>query len=83
MNVSVSVTKQEARQLSTTKAGEMVRLVQINAGRGLNSRLAAMGLVAGTELRVVSNGHPGPFVLIVKEAKVVLGRGVAQKIWVV
>ena len=82
MKVSGSVTKQEARPLSTTKAGETVRLVRILAGRGLNSRLAAMGLVAGTELRVVSNGHPGPFVLIVKEAKVVLGRGVAQKIWV-
>jgi Fe2+ transport system protein FeoA len=68
--------------LSTTKAGETVRLVRIDAGRGLNSRLAAMGLVAGAELRVVSNGHPGPFVLIVKEAKVVFGRGVAQKIWV-
>jgi Fe2+ transport system protein FeoA len=41
-----------------------------------------MGLVPNAELRVVSNGHPGPFVLIVKEAKVVLGRGVAQKILV-
>lgn len=82
MNVSVSVTQRQTRLLSTTKAGETVRLVRIEAGRGLNSRLAAMGLVADTKLRVVSNGHPGPFVLIVKEAKVVLGRGVAQKIWV-
>lgn len=82
MNVSMSVAPRQAKLLSTTKAGETVRLVRIDAGRGLNSRLAAMGLVAGTELRVVSNGHPGPFVLIVKEAKVVLGRGVAQKIWV-
>jgi Fe2+ transport system protein FeoA len=57
-------------------------MVGIDAGRGLNSRLAAMGLVADTELRVVSNGHPGPFVLIVKGTKVVLGRGVAQKIMV-
>ena len=82
MNASVVVTQEQGRLLSTAKAGEIVRLIRINAGRGLNSRLAAMGLVAGTELRVVSNGHPGPFVLIVKEAKVVLGRGVAQKIWV-
>ena len=33
--------------------------------------VAAMGLVASTDLKVVSNGHPGPFVLIVKDAKVV------------
>jgi ferrous iron transport protein A len=82
MNVSTMVAQEQGKLLSTTKAGETVRLVRIDAGRGLNSRLAAMGLVAGTQLRVVSNGHPGPFVLIVKEAKVVLGRGVAQKIWV-
>ena len=82
MNASVSVAQEQAKLLTTTKAGETVRLVRIDAGRGLNSRLAAMGLVAGTELRVVSNGHPGPFVLIVKDAKVVLGRGVAQKIWI-
>lgn len=82
MNVDMSVTERQMRPLSATKAGERVRLVQVNAGRGLNSRLAAMGLVANTELKVVSNGHPGPFVLIVKEAKVVLGRGVAHKILV-
>jgi len=70
------------RLLSTVKAGENVRVVRIEAGRGLNNRLASMGLVASTSLRVVSNGHPGPFVLIVKDAKVVLGRGVAQKILV-
>ena len=82
MNMSTPATQRQIRPLSTTKAGETVRLVRIDAGRGLNSRLAAMGLVASTELRVVSNGHPGPFVLIVKDAKVVLGRGVAQKILV-
>ena len=72
MNVGTSMTHGQVRPLSTTRAGETVRLVRVNAGRGLNSRLAAMGLVANTELKVVSNGHPGPFVLIVKEAKVLL-----------
>jgi len=82
MSQSIGVKERQIRPLSTAKAGERVRLVRIDAGRGLNSRLASMGLVPSAELRVVSNGHPGPFVLIVKEAKVVLGRGVAQKILV-
>jgi len=72
----------QTRPLSTAKTGETVLLVRIDAGRGLNSRLASLGLVVNAELKVVSNGHPGPFVLIVKEAKVVLGMGVAQKILV-
>jgi ferrous iron transport protein A len=76
------IQKGPARPLSSTKAGEVVRLVQIEAGRSLRSRLAAMGLVPESEITVVSNGHPGPFILIVKDAKVVLGRGAAQKITV-
>jgi len=63
-------------------AGQTVRVVKIDAGRGLNSRLAAMGLVPNTQITVVSNGHPGPFVLSVKESKVMLGRGMAHKIMV-
>jgi Fe2+ transport system protein FeoA len=63
-------------------AGQTVKVVKIDAGRGLNSRLAAMGLVPNTQITVVSNGHPGPFVLSVKESKVMLGRGMAHKIMV-
>ena len=72
----------QAKPLSSVKAGTKVRLVRIDAGRGLNSRLASMGLVPDTEIRVVSNSHPGPFVIIVKDAKVMLGRGMAHKIMV-
>ena len=82
MREESSTQDKQTRPLSTVKAGENVRVVRIEAGRGLNNRLASMGLVASAPLRVVSNGHPGPFVLIVKDAKVVLGRGVAQKILV-
>lgn len=70
------------RPLSMVAAGETVKVVKIDAGRGLNSRLAAMGLVPSTQITVVSNGHPGPFVLNVKESKVMLGRGMAHKIMV-
>lgn len=72
----------QVRPLSLVKAGEKVQFVRINAGRGLNSRLASMGLVAGTEIRVVSNSHPGPFVIVVKDTRVMLGRGMAHKIMV-
>ncbi len=68
------------RSLSTVADGDTVRLVQVRAGRGLNSRLASMGFVPGAAIRVVSNNHPGPFVVVIKDVKVVLGRGVAQKV---
>ncbi len=82
MNSMVSARQRPTRLLSATKAGEVVRLVHIDAGRSLKSRLTAMGLVPESELTVVSNGHPGPFILIVRDTKVVLGRGAAQTITV-
>jgi len=72
----------QVKPLSKVDTGETVRFVRVDAGRGLNSRLAAMGFVPNTAITVVSNNHPGPFVIIVKDAKMMLGRGVAHKIMV-
>jgi ferrous iron transport protein A len=70
------------KPLSTVKAGEKVKLIGINAGQGLNSRLTSMGLVPNVEITVVSNGHPGPFVISVKDSKMMLGKGIVHKIMV-
>jgi ferrous iron transport protein A len=72
------------RPLSGVLAGERVRIARISAGcRGLANRLASMGLMVNVEITVVNNGHPGPFVVGVRESKVVLGRGMADRIMVV
>jgi len=64
------------------KTGETVKLNKVNAGQGLKSRLASMGLLPNVEITVVRSGHPGPFVISVKDSKMMLGRGVANKIMV-
>ncbi|MHC4741094.1 MAG: metal-dependent transcriptional regulator [Planctomycetota bacterium] len=70
------------RALSTVGVGQRARVAKIEAGRDLNSRLAAMGLVPNAEVTVMSNAHPGPFVVNVKGSKIMLGRGMANKIMV-
>ena len=72
----------QTRPLSQVKAGEKVKLAGIQAGRGLNSRLASMGLVPNVKITVVNNSQPGPFVISVKNSKMMLGRGMARKIMV-
>lgn len=72
----------QLKPLSKVRAGETVKLASINAGQGLNSRLASMGLVPNVEITVVKSGHPGPFVISVKDSKMMLGRGVVSKIMV-
>jgi Fe2+ transport system protein FeoA len=68
--------------LSMIEAGRRVRVLSVYGGRGLKARLAAMGLVPGAEFEVVRNNLKGPFIVAVKESRVILGRGMAQKIMV-
>ncbi len=74
--------QKKERPLSKVQAGETVKLASIKAGRGMNSRLASMGLVPNVEITVINNSHPGPFVISVKNTKMMLGRGMAHKIMV-
>ena len=57
-----------------------VQFLKVDAGRGLKARLAAMGLLAGVEFKVINNGHPGPLVIDLKGSRIILGRGMAGKI---
>jgi len=74
--------QKQTRPLSAVRAGETVKIARIEAGRGLNSRLASMGLVPNVQIKVVRNTHPGPFVISVRDSKMMLGRGMANKIMV-
>ncbi len=70
----------KGRTLATVKPGQTVRLVRIHAGQGLVARLAAMGMLPRVEITVVRNSHPGPCVVSVRDSRVALGRGMADKI---
>ncbi|MBW1989457.1 MAG: FeoA domain-containing protein [Deltaproteobacteria bacterium] len=67
--------------LAQAGTGALVRIREVNAGRGLEARLAAMGLAAGSEVRVLEN-LGGPIRLAVGEDRLTLGRGAAEKILV-
>jgi Fe2+ transport system protein FeoA len=82
INEKAKMEQKKVIPLSTIKSGRKVQLTGVQAGRGLNSRLAAMGLLPNVEITVVNNGHPGPFVISVKGSKMMLGRGMADKIMV-
>lgn len=68
--------------LALVEAGRRVCIVGLNAGQGLQGRLAAMGLVPGTQVEVIMNSARGPFIVSVRGSRIVLGRGMAQKIMV-
>jgi len=78
------VTKQtDTISLNDVRAGTTVRIVEVEAGHSLKNRLAAMGLLANVEIRVVRNDGAGQIIVNVKNTKVILGRGMSHKVFVV
>ncbi len=68
--------------LSMVQPGRRVCVLGITAGRGLQARLAAMGLTPGVDLEVMHNGRHGPFIIAVNQTRLILGRGMAHHILV-
>ncbi len=66
--------------LSMINEGRRAILKKITGGRQLRGRLAALGLLPGTELEVVQNSGHGPFVVSVRGSRIVIGRGMASRI---
>lgn len=70
------------QSLASVDAGNRVRIVSIEAGRGLRVRLASMGLLPGVAVEVVHRGHHGPLVISIGPNRLTLGRGIAYAILV-
>lgn len=70
------------KPLSQVDEGQIVSIVSIGGGRGLRNRLTTMGLLPKIRIRVVHNGRFGPFVIRIKNSRMAIGRGVADKIMV-
>ncbi len=66
--------------LTNVDEGARAILRSVEGGRQLRGRLAALGLLPGTELEVVQNSGRGPFVVSVKGSRIVIGRGMAARI---
>ncbi len=68
------------KTLSQIQDGKYVEILGVEGGRSLRSQLAAMGILPNTRVLVIRNGGAGPFVISVKNCRMVVGRGVADKI---
>ena len=66
--------------LSDLGKDKSARVTDIPEGHVLMRRLAEMGITRGTELRVIRPG--GPVILDVRGHRLVLGRGIVQRVMV-
>ncbi|MBN2044767.1 MAG: ferrous iron transport protein A [Anaerolineales bacterium] len=61
--------------------GQPVNLIEIIGGKKLHRRLVELGLTPGVRLKVMQDSG-GPLIIAVRDSRIALGRGMAQKIMV-
>ncbi len=66
--------------LAGTVPGKKYRILRINGGRRLNSRLFAMGLVPNETFYVSNESRGGPVRISIKGSVFAIGRGMANRI---
>ncbi|HTW90943.1 MAG TPA: FeoA family protein [bacterium] len=66
--------------LADAGSGDNVRVVEIKAGRSLRGRLLGMGIMPGSEVRVLSGGRGGPVIIAQNDCRMALGQGMSKRI---
>jgi ferrous iron transport protein A len=66
-------------ELDTDEEGAVSEL---GGGRTLVSRLATLGFTPGAPLKMVQNFGNGPLIVRVRDTRIALGRGEANKVFV-
>jgi ferrous iron transport protein A len=69
--------------LSQAKVGQTYRLVGFDGGMMLREKINSMGLSSGACIRIMTNSGHGPVGLEVRQTRLGIGRGMAEKIRII
>ena len=69
-----------ANSLVGLARGQAAVVQAIQGGPGIARRLAALGIVPGTRVTVLSSSSNGPLIVEARDSRLALGRGEAMKI---
>ncbi|MGD1995976.1 MAG: FeoA family protein [Anaerolineae bacterium] len=81
-STSLPAGQSEAVPLTALSPGEHGVVVQLAGGRGLLGRMATLGFTPGADVTIVQNFGRGPLIARVRDARIALGRGEANKVYV-
>jgi len=60
--------------------GKEVTLININGGRRIRSKLYSMGLVPRVNFKILNRNGSGPVMIAIRDSRLAIGRGMAEKI---
>jgi ferrous iron transport protein A len=69
--------------LGYLESGQSGIVANVLGGRGMSSRLATLGFTPGAELIMVQNFGWGPLIVAIRDTRIALGRGEANRVWVI
>jgi Fe2+ transport system protein FeoA len=72
----------ERLTLGAARVGKIYTLLGCETGRQLKEKVYSMGLNSGAKLKILNNSGHGPVSLEVRQTRLGIGRGMAEKIWV-
>lgn len=67
--------------LTKAKSGVTMRLIKIQGGKHITRRLVELGLTPGVQIRKLQDAG-GPVILAIRDSRIALGRGMAEKLYV-
>jgi Fe2+ transport system protein FeoA len=68
--------------LGSVQSGQSVQISSLEGGHHFLSRLASLGFTPGARLQVIQNYGHGPIIVRLRDTRVALGRGEAERIHV-
>ncbi len=75
--------QQRPKAITTLKPGQNGKIVFIRGGKNVVQRLCDLGLTNGTRVSLIREAPlKGPIEICVRKCKVIIGRGIAEKIFI-
>ena len=73
----------DVQSLSQLDTGRTAAVEALRGGHGFRSRLAALGFTPGARITMLQNVGRGPIIVTLRDTRIALGRGEANRILVV
>lgn len=66
--------------LSSAKQNKYYEILQIDEKEGVKAKLLSMGVYTSAIVKILKNDKFGPIIILIKNCRLSLGRGLAKKI---
>ena len=79
---TTTASKKSLSSLADIREQDGCRVISISGGQGFRNKMYQLGIHGMDELTVLRNGRSGPLVVEIGGTRLIIGRRMAERIWV-